>query len=241
MENAAGTAARTLMLSALEANEALEGISPETLGALLRSADMLHVRKGATVYRAGEDWDRLGFIIEGSFAMFATRLGDRNLLYEHIRAGEFFGISAVFDGKPQMANMVVLSREASYAWIARAVVLDLCRTDAAFSLALATIIARRLRTVTGLLAEQVNLSTDERLARFLLTFADGSGMAPASEPLPHMTQTQIASAAGTVKEVAARLISRFECSEALRRERGHIRFLNRQKLLLLAGGDAETA
>jgi hypothetical protein len=46
-----------------------------------------------------------------------------------------------------------------------------------------------------------------------------------------MTQTQVAAAAGTVKEVAARAIADLERVQALRRERGHIRYLDRAKLL----------
>jgi CRP-like cAMP-binding protein len=235
MDKAGDPAARTLILRALQENQSLQDVAPVTLRELVRSASTQHARRGTTVYRAGEDWERLGLVVEGSVAMLAGTPGIRTLLYEHIRSGQFFGVSAVLDGKPEMAHTIILSSRASYAWIPRAVVLELCRADASLSLALAAVIARRLRTVTGLLAEQVNLSTGERLARFLLNFAQGSGMAPAAEPLPHMTQAQIAAGAGTVKEVAARIISRFESGEALRRERGHVRFLDLQKLSRLAG------
>jgi hypothetical protein len=46
-----------------------------------------------------------------------------------------------------------------------------------------------------------------------------------------MTQSQVAASAGTVKEVAARAIAELERLQALRRERGHIRYLDRTKLL----------
>jgi len=48
-----------------------------------------------------------------------------------------------------------------------------------------------------------------------------------------MTQSQIAAAAGTVKEVAARAIAELDERGLLRRERGHIRFLDRQGLVEL--------
>jgi hypothetical protein len=55
-------------------------------------------------------------------------------------------------------------------------------------------------------------------------------LAPAIAPLPNMTQSQIAASAGTVKEVAARAIAELERQGLLKRERGHIRYLNRQGL-----------
>ncbi|HVA26600.1 MAG TPA: helix-turn-helix domain-containing protein, partial [Candidatus Baltobacteraceae bacterium] len=54
---------------------------------------------------------------------------------------------------------------------------------------------------------------------------------PALAPLPNLTQAHIAASAGTVKEVAARAIAELETGGYLLREHGHIRFLDRQKLV----------
>jgi len=71
-----------------------------------------------------------------------------------------------------------------------------------------------------------------RIAQVLLPFSlPERGLSAALAPLPHMTQAQIAAAAGTVKEVAARAIADLESRELLKRERGHIRYLDRQKLI----------
>ena len=220
----------------IASNPAFASVSKATVSKLAEQAHVHHAKKGDSIYQAGDDWERLGVVIDGTLAMMTSEGGDRQLLYEHVGAGGFFGVSAIFDGEPAMARTVVLSPVATFAWISRAGVLELCSGDAALSLALATVIARRLRNVTALLAEQINLSTRERLARFLLNFADGKGMRTALDPLASMTQTQIAAGAGTVKEVVAKLIGEFEADEALRRERGHVRFLNRQKLIKLAAG-----
>jgi hypothetical protein len=71
-----------------------------------------------------------------------------------------------------------------------------------------------------------------RVANALLPYAaPEQGLHPALPPLPNMTQSQVAASAGTVKEVAARAIAELERLQALRRERGHIRYLDRTKLL----------
>ena len=60
-------------------------------------------------------------------------------------------------------------------------------------------------------------------------------MAKAREPLPQLTQAQIGAAAGTVKDVAARTIGLFEKQGALKRDRGHVQWLHRNRLTDLAG------
>ncbi len=57
------------------------------------------------------------------------------------------------------------------------------------------------------------------------------GLVPAAPSLSTITQSQIAAAGGTVKEVAARAIAELESRKALRREHGHIRYLDREVLL----------
>lgn len=227
---------RETMLRTVMENPMFQKLSRATLEEFVLHAQPKLARRGESIYEAGSDWKRLGFVISGTLAMLASEGGERQHLYERIGAGGFFGVSAVLDGEPEMSDTVVLSQTATYAWVPRERVLELCRSDSALSLALATVVARRLRNVTALLAEQLNLSTRERLARFLLNFAEGTGMRAALPPLPAMKQSQIAAAAGTVKEVVARLIGEFENDGALRREGGHIRYVHRQQLIRLAAG-----
>lgn len=226
-----------VLANILTANPAFASVPEETLEALTSDAEVLTARRGATIYKSGDNWRRVGFVLDGSVGMLASTDGSRAHLYEHIGAGHFFGVSALFDGKPEMAHTLVLSKEATFAWMERDRVLSLCRADATLAMSLANVIAARLRTVTELLAHQVSLSAPERLARFLLNFTDAPGMSPALDPLPAMTQTQIASAAGTVKEVAARIIGKLEDANALRRERGRIRYVNRERLMELVQKD----
>lgn len=212
------------------ANAAFRGVSPCALRRLTDAAIVRTGKRGATVYALGERWDHLGLVIDGSLAMITSEGGARRRLYAHLKSGDFFGVSAVLDGEGQMAEMLVLSKRATYACFRREVVLDVCRSEPTIALALATLVAGRLRNVAALLVEQISVSVEKRIARFLVRFAQGPGMSAASEPLPVMTQAQIAFAAGTVKEVVARTVGQMESENALRREHGHIRYLDREKL-----------
>jgi CRP-like cAMP-binding protein len=92
--------------------------------------------------------------------------------------------------------------------------------------------AQRRRDHMQALATQATMPIIARVAHVLVPYAmPERGLSPARAPLPNLTQAQIAAAAGTVKEVAARAIAELEQRELLKRERGHIRYLDRQGLL----------
>ncbi len=223
------------MLRALAQEEAFTDVPAAVLQALVDEASVADAGKGDVVYDAGEQWNRLGFVLDGCIAMIVQGDDAKDHLYEHTYAGRFFGVSAMFDGGPEMARTVVVTNKARYATLPRETVISLCKQHGALAIAFAMTLARRLRRTTGLLADQVNLTAQQRIARYLLTFAREDGMSPANDPLPLMTQAQIGAAAGTVKDVASRTIGMFEKEGALKRERGNITWLDRARLRDLAG------
>ena len=201
---------------------------------LVEAAVVAKARKGTAIYEAAQRWEHVGFLVDGALAMFVPGEEERDRLYEHVDPGHFFGIASMFDGEPEMARTVVVSKTATYMLIERARAVELCKEYGALAVAFASTLARRVRHTTSLLAAQINLTAQQRIARYLLGFAEGSGLTRAREPLPLMTQAQIGAAVGTVKEVVGRAVAMFEAQGALRRERGHIHWLNRERLIELA-------
>jgi len=226
-------AARYFMLKSLTGNPAFADVPASAIRALVEGAEITRSVKGGVMYEAGERWDRLGFVVEGSVAMFAAGDEAKEHLYERAGPGEFFGVSAMFDGDAEMARTVVVSRTCVAAFADRDTVLKACREHGALAIAFAMTLAKRLRRTTALLADQLNLTAAERIARYLIGFTAGPGRSEALDPLPSMTQAQIGAAAGTVKDVAARTIGAFESCGALERERGHVRWLDRERLRAL--------
>jgi|SRR5579863_1395394 len=227
-------AARYFLLKSLVEDEAFGEVPAPMLQTLVDSAEVRGARKSDVIYDVGEQWGRLGFVIDGCIAMIAEGEDGKEHLYETAFPRQFFGVSAMFDGGVEMARTIVVSTKARFALIDRPIVLELCKQDGILAIAFAMTLARRLRRTTSLLAAQLNLTAQERIARYLLSFAVESGLALALDPLPQMTQAQIGAAAGTVKDVAARTIGNFERQGALKRERGHVRWLHKERLHALA-------
>lgn len=226
MRKEATEAARYLMLKQLAGDPAFAEVPAVVLHALIDGATVREARKGEVIYDEGERWDRLGFVVEGCIAMLANGEDAKEHLYEHVFPGSFFGVSAMFDGGAEMAKTAVVTRKACYALMDRGDVLEQCKRHGTLAVAFAMTLARRVRRTTSLLAAQVNLTAQERIARYLLNYASGEGMSQALEPLPQMTQAQIGAAAGTVKDVAARTIGFLERAGALKRERGHVQLVD---------------
>ena len=218
----------------LSSNRFLLGARPETISRLSEHAAEHSANRGQTLYKPEENWPYMGVLVDGVLGMFAEG-GNRDYLYQEIEPGEFFGVSGMFDARDTMARIVVLSKTARYFAIENAIVRELCDEDPKLAVLLATVLAQRVRGLTSLLSVQVNLPTMTRMARYLLQHcSDAPGLAPSKGTLPLMTQAQIAAAAGTTKEVAARLIRTLEEASALRREHGHIRYLDRDRITVFA-------
>ncbi|HLI96976.1 MAG TPA: DUF2249 domain-containing protein [Candidatus Baltobacteraceae bacterium] len=190
-----------------------------------------HTRKGQVVTAENSPCTSLGVLIEGAMAVFVGA-GSRERLLYHVAPFDTFGETEFFDGGLTVGRTVVLSKSARYATIPFDVLRDIAVRNPSFMMTLAAASSQNNRTLASELAAQVSQPIIARVASALLPYAAPErGLHPALPPLATMTQAQIAAAAGTVKEVAARAIAELERVQALRRERGHIRFLDRSKLL----------
>lgn len=188
-------------------------------------------RKGQVILAENAPCTSLGFAVEGAIALFVGA-GTRERLLFHVFPFDTFCESEFFDGGLAMGRAVALSKTARYAIVPFEIVREIAVAEPEFMIAIAAAAAQRNRTLASELAAQVSQPIIARVASALLPYAAPEReLHPALPPLPTMTQAQIAAAAGTVKEVAARAIAELERVQALRREHGHIRYLDRSKLL----------
>jgi len=188
-------------------------------------------RKGQMIYSENAACDTVGILLEGTAAVFVGA-GSRERLLFHIFPFDVFGDIEFFDRGLSIGRMLVLSKVARYATLSYEAVEEIGMRSPAILQLLAAGVAQRNRALASALTAQVSQPILARVATALLPYAAPErGLHPALPPLGTMTQAQVAAAAGTVKEVAARAIAELEGARALQRERGHIRYLDRAKLL----------
>jgi CRP-like cAMP-binding protein/uncharacterized protein (DUF2249 family) len=220
--------------TAFSHNAMLAELSPDGRALLERSGSEEMARKGQCICENDVPRESFGILLEGALGVFAGGTSRERLLLQ-IYPFDFFGEIEFLDGGFAVGRTVVLSKTARFFRVPYAALRQIVQSDPAFLMSLAVSVAQHNRTLAEALSAQVQQPILSRVAAALLPYAAPErGLHPALPPLNTMTQTHLAASAGTVKEVAARAIAELERLEALRREHGHIAYLDRSKLLEIA-------
>jgi CRP/FNR family transcriptional regulator len=199
----------------------------------LAAVSTLHTaRRGQTVVTENSDWPFIGVAFEGVFALASRNGTARQRIFHEVFPYEVFGELELFDGSPTIGRIIVLSKAARYLRVPNDAVLQIAEHSPKLYASLGRVAAQRARDLAEMLVTQNTMPIIARIAQVMLPYAmPEKGLSAAIAPLPNMTQAQIAAAAGTVKEVAARAIAELETKQLLKRERGHVRYLDRQGLI----------
>jgi uncharacterized protein (DUF2249 family) len=191
-------------------------------------------RRGQTLVADNVDWPFIGMVTEGVVARANGGGRERERILYEIFPYELFGVAEYFDRGLKMARIAVFSKTARILKVPWDVVARIAAKNPELTHALGVVMAQRVRLLADALSVQGSLPILGRIARVLLPYAmPDRGLVQAATALSTITQSQIAAAGGTVKEVAARAIAELESRKALRREHGHIRYLDREVLLEL--------
>ncbi|MFN2448858.1 MAG: DUF2249 domain-containing protein [Candidatus Baltobacteraceae bacterium] len=206
-------------------------LGDESRRELIAGATQIDLRKGQVACEANHAREWFGAVTDGVLGIFAGA-GTRERLLFYVHAGEALGAAELLDCGLSFGRTIALSRTARVLKIPMAAMRKRLACEPAFVRALGVVCAQHVRALAGALSDQVRQPILSRVAIALLPYAAPErGLHPALPPLASMTQSHLAAAAGTVKEVAARAIADLERAAALRRERGHIAYLDRSKLL----------
>jgi CRP-like cAMP-binding protein len=213
---------------------AFGGFSEPVFDELAAAAIPQSGRRGQTLVAENSESPFIGVVTEGIVVRAKGHEIDRERILYEIFPHELFGVAEYFDRGLSNARIVVFSKTARIVKLPWDVVGDVASRYPQLTTALGVVIAQRLRQMNDTITVQGALPILARIARVLVPYAmPERGLVPAAASLATVTQSQIAAAAGTVKEVAARAIAELESRTVLRRERGHIRYLDRQELLEL--------
>jgi CRP-like cAMP-binding protein/uncharacterized protein (DUF2249 family) len=228
-----GEATANPIARVLQAAPPFARLPDESLARLVGAASSQAANRGRVMVDGKGIWPYVGVVAEGVVAV-ANGGGERNpILYEAFPL-DTFGIGAFFDRGAPLGSVVVMTKSARIVKVPWDALAAIAHGSPELLLGLGNALANVQRLLAQKLAAQSVLPIVGRVARVLLPHAMPSrGLSPAMPALATMTQSQIAAAAGTVKEVAARAIAELDERGLLKRERGHIRFLDRQGLIEL--------
>jgi len=186
-------------------------------------------KAGETIFDEGEVWPYLGIVKSGK--VIYTLLspdGKTHTIGERL-THDTLNESGTFDGGGATTRAEALA-DATIVTLPSEAVLHAARSDAELALGFLIASSQARRRSIDTIADLAFAHVLQRVAKFLLGYARASvGMAPGLPGVENLSQAQIAAAAGTVRDMAARALLRLKNAGALELDRGRVRAIDRPK------------
>jgi len=215
-----------------EGVQLLEGIPVQDRTSILKVASWHDYSKNATETDQGRTADRLFLLIKGEARFFFLSPEGQKTYLIWLKPGDIFGGSALLiDPSAYLVNTEVAKGSRAFVW-QRDVIRDLARR---FPRLLENALLISSGYLTWYLATHLSLITDsasERLARVLMTIADGFGTKGADGVYLTITNEQLANTANVSIFTASRLLSEWQRKKLVLKRRNQIIVRSPEGILL---------
>jgi CRP-like cAMP-binding protein/uncharacterized protein (DUF2249 family) len=187
-------------------------------------------RAGDTIFDEGEMWPYLGIVKSGK--VIYTLLspdGKTHTLGERL-THDTLNESGTFDGGGATTRAEALT-DTTVVTLPSEAVIHACRNDAELALGFLIGSSQARRRSVDTIADLAFAHVLQRVAKFLLGYARTSiGMTRGLPGVESLSQAQIAAAAGTVRDMAARALLRLKNANAVELDRGRVKAIDRARL-----------
>ena len=216
------------------AHSFLAGLPAEVTGRLRAEGERADYPAGTTVYQPGSG-PRAALVVHGLLRVYLASAQGRQVTVRYARPGDVLGI-AVLVGGP--ANVGVQAVEPSSLFrISSRTLTDAARRDPRVCWAIAEELNRRLYDTLEQTAVNAFGSVRQRVAAHLLDLASAQ-QAPAGRLAAHVSQQELADAAGSVREVVARVLRDFRVAGLVATAADRVVILDAARLYAESGGSA---
>lgn len=182
----------------------LADLPAELLARLRAEGERAEYPAGTTAYRAGDDPQAPALVVRGLIRVFLTSAEGRQVTVRYARPGDVLGIPVLVRGGPVGTSVQMVERSTVFRLSARTLTAA-ARSDPRVSWAIAEELSRRLYDVLEQTAVNAFGSVRQRIAAHLLDLAS-DGQRPHGRLEAHVSQQELADAAGSVREVVARAL-----------------------------------
>jgi CRP/FNR family cyclic AMP-dependent transcriptional regulator len=212
----------------------LAGLPPELVARLRDEGERADYPAGTTVYQAGSD-PRAALVVSGLLRVFLTSAEGRQVTVRYARPGDVLGI-AVLVGGPASTGVQTVEPSSVFRISARALT-EAARRDPRVSWAIAEELNRRLYEVLEQTAVNAFGSVRQRVAAHLLDLASDR-QRPHGRLAARVSQQELADAAGSVREVVARVLRDLRVAGIVATTADSVVILDAARLYAESGGPA---
>jgi CRP/FNR family transcriptional regulator len=201
-----------------------------TIRELAASASERSYRQSEAIFDEGEMWPYLGFVRTGKVVYtLLSPDGKTQSLGERL-SHDPLNETGTFDGGGATTRAEALT-DCALVLLPQEAVTHACRNDADLAIGFLVESSQARRRSIDTIADLAFAHVLQRVAKFLLSYAPATtGMARGLSGIENLSQAQIAQAAGTVRDMAARALLRLKNSGAVELDRGRVRALDRDRL-----------
>lgn len=187
---------------ALRALTFLQGVEEPLLDGLMTAAFPRRLARGQVLFTEGEASDLVFVVVTGRIKVLVSSPRGDELVVAVLGPGELLGELSVLDGSDRSATAVALDDVSLWCVPATALLAVLRRSPVA-SLALSADLAGRLRRLTITTADLVFLDLPRRLAKYLVSGANGNGV-------QQLAQVEVAAQLGVTRQSLNRALQRLQ-------------------------------
>jgi CRP-like cAMP-binding protein len=214
-------------------------LSPAEVRNLARRGDTRTVARGDRVFTEGEPCHGLFVIIEGAVDVRQTSDTGREQSLHTEGSPAALGEVPLFDGGGYIGSAVAVA-PTRLLFLPRIALLELCQRRPAVALALLETLASRVRRFAELASDLAFREVTQRVARHLeaVGSAGGRPVAPGTTFELALTQEQLATRLGTVRELVARTLAQLRRSHVIAQRGRRVTILDPVRLTALARGES---
>ena len=191
------------------------GLKTADLESISRYLGPRSSQRGELIVIEGGSAQFIYLVASGVVRVYLTSSDGREQVLQLARPGDSFNDVAVFDGLPNLANASAMSQVLLYS-ISRIDIQHIMEQFPSVRKNVVDVLAGQIRRLVSLVTDLSFKRVTARLARLLLE------QSQIAEVSPYITQQQMATMIGTVREMIGRAIKDLEVAGAIRMERHRI-------------------
>lgn len=211
------------------------GLPGKRLVTALKSCKCLRLPGKKEVYRRGDAGEEMCIILSGGVKASTRSTDGKEIIFDLLSEGDFFGELSLLDGMPRTATVTTLVPSVLIV-LERSFFMPFLEDNPVTAIRLLNLLAHRLRATDTFLEEVLFLDSETRLAKRILALENiyGKVVGNAIQIELNVSQQDIANLVGITRERVNKLLKKWERAKIISLQQNHLTVLNPPLLQKLA-------